>query len=64
MATLKSRIYLVEIGEKLRLVRALNRSQAVAHVVKDSVSVKVATGEDLLEAGRQQMTVEEASKQG
>jgi hypothetical protein len=56
-----TRIYCVVGGQKMRLVRAGNRSQALRHVAKDSFDVSVATQDqlcDLIVAGTK---VEEAT---
>lgn len=45
---MKNRIYLVGAGQQLRLVRAPNRAQAVAHVARSTISVSVATQDELV----------------
>jgi len=45
MAT--KRIYKVTTPKGIRLVDAINRAQALAHVVRDEVSVEIATAYDV-----------------
>lgn len=45
---MKNRIYLVGNGQQIRLVRAPNRAQAVAHVARSSIAVSVATQDELV----------------
>ena len=42
------RIYLIGNGQQVRLVRATNRAQAIAHVVRSSIAVSVATQDELV----------------
>jgi hypothetical protein len=42
------RIYLVGTGQQVRLVRAPNRAQALAHVARSTIAVSVATQNDLV----------------
>jgi hypothetical protein len=42
------RIYLVGTGQHVRLVRAPNRAQALAHVARSTIAVSVATQNDLV----------------
>jgi hypothetical protein len=42
------RIYLVGTGQHVRLVRASNRAQALAHVARSTIAVSVATQNDLV----------------
>jgi hypothetical protein len=57
----QQRIYLVGHGQTIRLVRAAHRSQALSHVAKSLINVKVATQEELIEALGRQIAVENAS---
>ena len=45
---MKNRIYIVGNGQQLRLVRAPNRAQAVAHVARSTIAVSVATQDELV----------------
>jgi hypothetical protein len=42
------RIYLVGTGQQVRLVRAPNRAQALAHVARSTIAVSVATQDELV----------------
>jgi len=43
-----TRVYLAEVGDKKRLVRATHPSPVSAHIARDMVKVRVATQDDLL----------------
>ena len=45
---MKQRVYTVGMGDQIRLVRASNRRQAIAHVSLTLLTVRVATQEDLI----------------
>ena len=45
---MKQRVYTVGMGDLVRLVRASNRRQAIAHVSLTLLTVRVATQEDLI----------------
>jgi hypothetical protein len=45
---MKQRVYTVGVGDQVRLVRASNRRQAIAHVSLTLLTVRVATQEDLI----------------
>ena len=55
-----SRIYIVGHGHETRLVRAGHRAQAMNHVAKAFITVKVATQNDLVEALQKGISVESA----
>jgi hypothetical protein len=57
----QKRIYIVGHGQTIRLVRAAHRSQALSHVAKSLINVKVATQEELIDALSRQITVENAT---
>lgn len=59
MAT--KRIYLTGHGQTTRLVKAANRSQALGHVARQVIQVKVATQDELVEALTRGLKVEETS---
>lgn len=53
MTTVKQkqhRIYLVGHGQETRLVRAAHRAQAVGHVARSIINVKVASQDELVHA--------------
>lgn len=55
-----TRIYIVGHGQDIRLVRAGHRAQAMNHVAKALINVKVATQNDLVEALQKGISVENA----
>jgi len=55
-----TRIYIVGHGQDIRLVRAGHRAQAMNHVAKALINVKVATQNDLVEALQKGISVESA----
>jgi hypothetical protein len=57
----QQRIYLVGHGQTMRLVRAAHRSQALSHVAKSLINVKVATQDELVDALSRQIVVENAT---
>jgi hypothetical protein len=57
----QQRIYIVGHGQIIRLVRAAHRSQALIHVAKSLINVKVASQDELVEALGRQIAVENAS---
>lgn len=57
----QQRIYIVGHGQTIRLVRASHRSQALGHVAKSLINVKVANQDELVEALGRQIAVENAS---
>jgi hypothetical protein len=57
----QQRIYLVGHGQTVRLVRAAHRSQALSHVAKSLINVKVANQDELVDALSRQIVVENAS---
>jgi len=46
----QQRIYLVGHGQETRLVRAAHRAQAVGHVARSLINVKVASQDELVHA--------------
>ena len=57
----QQRIYIVGHGQSVRLVRAAHRSQALGHVARSIINVKVANQNELVEALTRGINVEEAS---
>ena len=57
----QQRIYIVGHGQTIRLVRASHRSQALGHVAKTLINVKVANQDELVEALGRQIVIENAS---
>lgn len=57
----QQRIYIVGHGQTIRLVRAAHRSQALSHVAKSLINVKVANQDELVEALGKQIQVENAT---
>jgi hypothetical protein len=57
------RIYLVGTGQQVRLVRAPNRAQALAHVARSIIAVSVATQNDLVKMLTAGIQVEDVSAQ-
>jgi hypothetical protein len=53
-----TRIYIVGHGQEIRLVRASHRSQALSHVAKSLINVKVATQNELIEALQKGISIE------
>ena len=45
---MKHRIYTVGVGNQIRLIRASNRRQAIAHVSLGIMTIRVATQEDII----------------
>ena len=46
----------------LRIVRAASRAQAIRHVAKDTITARLATVEDGIEAGQLGIEIEDATK--
>lgn len=59
----QQRIYLVGHGQEMRLVRAAHRAQAVGHVARSLINVKVASQDELVTALSQGIKIETASEQ-
>lgn len=55
------RIYIVGTGQTIRLVRAPNRAQALAHVARSTISVSVATQDELVKLLTSGTQVEDVS---
>ena len=45
---MKQRVYTIGVGDKVRLIRASNRRQAIAHVSLGIMTIRVATQEDII----------------
>lgn len=56
----KQRIYLVGHGQEVRLVRAAHQQQALNHVARSIINVKIADQEELLTAVGKGVSVENA----
>lgn len=66
MTTPKSkqqRIYLVGHGQDVRLVRAAHRAQALGHVARSLINVKVASQDELVTALGKGINIEMATEQ-
>jgi len=59
----QQRIYLVGHGQEMRLVRAAHRAQAVGHVARSLINVKVASQDELVTALGQGIKIETATEQ-
>ncbi len=55
-----TRIYIVGHGQEIRLIRAGHRAQAMNHVAKALINVKVATQNELVDALQKGVSVENA----
>lgn len=55
-----TRIYIVGHGQEIRLIRAGHRAQALNHVAKTLISVKVAAQNDLVDALQKGISIENA----
>lgn len=55
-----TRIYIVGHGQDTRLVRAGHRAQAMNHVAKALINVKVATQNELVESLQKGISIENA----
>jgi len=58
-----TRIYIITQAEKWRLVRASHPSQALMHVAKDLLTVRVASQDDIVAALTLGVKVEDVSKE-
>jgi len=56
------RIYIVGHGQTVRLVKAAHRAQALAHVARSIINVKVANQDELVEAVTRGIAVETAAQ--
>ena len=45
---MKQRVYTVGVGDQVRLIRASNRRQAIAHVSTGLMTIRVATQDDII----------------
>lgn len=59
----QQRIYLVGHGQEMRLVRAAHRAQAVGHVARSLINVKVASQDELVTALGNGIKIEVAAEQ-
>jgi hypothetical protein len=59
----KQRIYLVGHGQEIRLVRAAHQQQALGHVARSIINVKIAGQEELIEAVSRGVSVENAREE-
>jgi hypothetical protein len=55
---MKQRIYTVGVGDQVRLIRATNRRQAIAHVSTGLMTIRVATQEDIINQLNQGVPIE------
>lgn len=55
-----TRIYIVGHGQEIRLIRAGHRAQALNHVAKALINVKVAAQNDLIDALQKGISIENA----
>lgn len=55
------RIYIVGHGQTVRLVKASHRAQALSHVARSLINVKVANQDELVEAITRGIAVETAA---
>lgn len=46
---MKQRVYTVGVGNQIRLIRASNRRQAIAHVSLGIMTIRVATQDDIID---------------
>ena len=58
--TVAQRIYIVGHGTEVRLIRAPHKAQALAHVARSLINVKVATQDELVFALNRGISVESA----
>lgn len=58
----QQRIYLVGQGQTMRLVRATHRAQALGHVARKTINVKVASQDELVHALASGVSIEAASE--
>ena len=58
----QQRIYLVGQGQTLRLVRATHRAQALGHVARKTINVKVASQDELVHALANGISIEAATE--
>jgi hypothetical protein len=55
---MQQRIYIVGHGQEIRLIRASHKAQALAHVAKSIINVKVASQDELVTALGRGISVE------
>jgi hypothetical protein len=58
----QQRIYLVGHGQDMRLVRAAHRAQALGHVARSLINVKVASQDELVHAMQNGIKIESATE--
>ena len=56
--TVVQRIYIVGHGQEIRLIRAAHKSQALSHVARSIINVKVASQDELVSALGRGISVE------
>ena len=56
--TAVQRIYIVGHGQEIRLIRAAHKSQALSHVARSIINVKVASQDELVSALGRGISVE------
>lgn len=59
----KSRIYLVQIGERQHLVEAVSRAQAVAHIARSTITASIPTQWELVELVSKGVELERAGEE-
>ncbi len=62
-AKTKTRIHLVTVLGKARLVRAATKNQAIRHVARDLIAARLASQDDLVEQLGAGMKVEDATSE-
>jgi hypothetical protein len=55
---MKQRVYTVGVGDQVRLIRATNRRQAIAHVALGIMTIRIATQEDIINQLNQGVPIE------
>lgn len=55
---MQQRIYIVGHGQEVRLIRAAHKAQALAHVARSIINVKVASQDELVTALGRGISVE------
>ena len=58
----QQRIYIVGTGDTIRLVRANHRNNALSHVAKSIINVKVASQDELVEAMTRGIAIEQTTE--
>jgi hypothetical protein len=55
---MQQRIYIVGHGQEIRLIRAAHKAQALSHVARSIINVKVASQDELVTALNRGISVE------